>query len=62
MDESADIDEAVFKHAVDEYLLRIDIFDSVWAKWTHPSFREKALNVLRKERAILQIDSEDVVL
>ena len=62
MDESVDIDEGVLKQAVDEYLLRIDIFDSVWSKWTHPSFREKALNVLRKERARLQIDSEDVVL
>jgi len=62
IDESADVDQSAYKAAVDEYLLRIDLFESVWSKWTHAKFRDTALNSLRKERTGLQITTEEVVL
>lgn len=55
-------DLPVAGQAVDEYLLKLDLFESVWSKWTHPLFSDKALNVLRKERAGLQIETEETIL
>lgn len=48
--------------AVEEYLLRPDVYEAVWSQFIHPLFREMAASFLKIERAKLSIRTSDLIL
>lgn len=52
----------LLKPAVEEYLLRPDVYEAVWSKFMHPLFKEEALKYLQVERSYLFIKTNDLIL
>jgi len=40
----------------------MDVYESVWSKSIHTSFRDLAINSLRRERASLFISTDNLIL
>ena len=62
MSDSAFIDPLIIGLAEEDYLMRMDVYEAVWAKSIHTSFRDLAINSLRKERASLLISTDNLIL
>ena len=52
----------LLKPAVEEYLLKPDVYEAVWSKFIHPLFREMASRFLQTERSYLFIRTNDLIL
>lgn len=48
--------------AISDYLMRIDLYDSVWAKYIHPGFRNKALEALESSRKKVGLLSNNIIM
>lgn len=62
MSDSAFIDPVLMALAEEDYLMRIDVYESVWSKSIHTLFRDSAINSLRRERASLFINTDTLIL
>jgi hypothetical protein len=62
MSDSAFIDPLIIGLAEEDYLMRMDVYEAVWAKSIHTSFRDLAINSLRRERASLFISTDNLIL
>jgi hypothetical protein len=54
-------DEVIFD-AVEDYMLRPDIYDAAWGGALHSSFIEKAIRQIKAKRIALGIKTDKVIL
>lgn len=62
MNESADIPPNMISTAIKDYLMRVDVYETVIPDIIHKSFVDKALSALNQERSKLLINTKSIVL
>jgi len=62
MNESADIPPNMISTAIKDYLMRVDVYETVIPDIIHKSFADKALSALNQERSKLLINTKSIVL
>ena len=62
MNESADIPTNMISTAIKDYLMRVDVYETVIPDIIHKSFADKALSALNQERSKLLINTKSIVL
>ena len=62
MNESSDIPPNMINTAIKDYLMRVDVYETVIPDIIHKSFADKALSALNQERSKLLINTKSIVL
>lgn len=62
MNESADVPPNMISTAIKDYLMRVDVYETVIPDIIHKSFVDKALSALNQERSKLLINTKSIVL
>ena len=62
MNESADVPPNMISTAIKDYLMRVDVYETVIPDIIHKSFADKALSALNQERSKLLINTKSIVL
>lgn len=52
----------LLRPAIEEYLVKPDVYEAVWSRFIHPLFREAAARFIKAERAQLSIRTNDLIL